>query len=130
MDDRSMGSRGSMPASRLWIIWANLLVAVGVYAVVGYFVAPDRAANEQALGVLVPVFAVVALFEVLAVFVLRPVLAERMGGVAFAIVRWAVAESVAIFGLALRFLGAPVSTMAMFIAASALLLVWWRPSGE
>jgi hypothetical protein len=130
MDHRSAGSRGLSPAPRLWIIWANLMLALAVYAAIGYFIAPGRAAGERVLGTLVPALAVVAVFEVLAMFVIGPLLAKRAGGAAFAIVRWAVAESVAIFGLVLRFLGASVSTMAIFIAAGALLLVWWRPGRD
>ena len=113
--------------ARLWIIWANMLVSVAVYAGIGYFVATTDG-SPAVLRTLVPAFGLVAVTEVFAIAVLRPLLAARMERTAFAIVRWAVAESIAILGLVLRLLGAPFSTAAIFMAAGALLLAVWRPT--
>jgi hypothetical protein len=106
----------------VWIIWGALVVSVLVYGGIGLALAPAPDPAEQppedAASAMVPVLAVVAVGALAASFVLRVVFLSRLGQgrkpdgadpAAFGkfltlhVVLFALAESVAIHGLVLRF---------------------------
>lgn len=117
-------------ARTMRLIWgvslAGLAAYVGVAALAGRGGRPD--VSPQTRDVVVGLFAFVAAALVIVAFALRGVLARAMVYQEWLIVRWAAAESAGVFGVATVFLlGAELSVAVLFIAASALVLVLWRP---
>jgi hypothetical protein len=112
------------------IVWLSMLSSLAVYVLIGILVAPKGGLGHAVIVTFTAVLAVVAFAEVSAVMALGSTLAARTSGPAFAIVRWGIAESIAVYGLVLRMLGASLSTMIAFVAASAAVLVLWRPVGK
>lgn len=115
----------------LYIVWLALFASTLAYAVVG-IVAPSRT-DDQAmaadnLNTLAQVLALLAFTNILVTFLIRPMMAKATAFAPYMIVRWALCESAAIFGLVLRFSGADVSIMAGFIVAGALAILLTPPN--
>lgn len=117
--------------TNLPIIWFALLASVGIYAVVGLVVAPLAApalAPEQ-LNLFLMVFALLAMTQS-GVAMMVPRILPRLPFFTQHILRWALAESIAVFGLVLRFLGGSTLYFLSFLGWSALLLLTLRPGQE
>lgn len=117
------------PPQTLWIIWIALFSSVILYAAIGLYlpINGDAPANDVAK-LLTQVCGFVSLTNLGVVFGLQRVLAARLPYVVYSIVRWALCESVAVFGLVLHFLGAQDAVLLAFVAASAFAMVLVRPS--
>ncbi|MCB9479939.1 MAG: hypothetical protein H6684_13630 [Deltaproteobacteria bacterium] len=127
-----------------WIMWYSLLMAVVIYAVVAFVVAPNNQnAGSETPQILTLVLGAVSVsIAAMALFViprLAPAMRENArksrgeDGVkgaflTYCILRWALVESIAIFGLVIAILsGEPINGMP-FIAGSFVLMVLLMPS--
>lgn len=131
-DQQSAPSGNGRPASTeaaMQIIWFALLASIGGYAAIGYFVIqPGTMArtDPEQLNMMAMVLAAAAVgtggFAMMA-----PRILSKMPTVSLYIVRWAMAESVAVFGFMLRILGGNTTWLLLFTGCSALLLLTLRP---
>lgn len=122
---------GQPPANieaTMQIIWVALLSAIGIYAVLGLIVVKPAPPSDQ-LNVIAVALMGVAVMQTAFAF-LAPRFLPKMPSISMYILRWAMAESVAICGLMLRFLGAPTNWFLIFIVWSALLMLTLRPGQE
>jgi hypothetical protein len=115
----------------LYVVWLALFASTLAYAAVGV-VAPARS-DEQAmpsdnLNTLAQVLALLAFTNILVTFLIRPLMAKASAFAPYMIIRWALCESAAIFGLVLRFVGADISIMSGFIVAGALAILLTPPN--
>jgi hypothetical protein len=117
------------PPQTLWIIWSALLVSVLMYGAIGVYVPVVGAEMpSETVKMLTQIFALMAFTNLGLVFGLRGLFAKRLAYVAYAIVRWAMCEAVALLGLVLHFMGGSLQIMAAFCGASAFAMVLLRPS--
>ncbi|MCZ7586833.1 MAG: hypothetical protein M5R36_27765 [Deltaproteobacteria bacterium] len=117
--------------AKLRLIWLAIFASVVIYAVVGLVVPGMNGAEagDGTLRVLMPVFAVMAAgVTVLVMFVMPNILARSGNYRTLCLVRWAMAESIAVFGLVLLFLGAPAAVGLGFCAWAMALLLLIRPT--
>lgn len=73
------------------------------------------------------VFGAVAAVQTAGIFLVMPKFAWKMPPVVFYVLRWALSEAVAIYGLILFLAGAPWSVFLSFAAVSMALLLILRP---
>jgi len=118
-----------VPAAR--ILWAALLASIVVYALVANNFRPEAPAEAADLGVITAVIAATAAGTLVASAIV-PRLLARQGApyITFCILRWALAESVAVFGLVLTFMGALPRVGHAFFAVSALAILLQPPGGR
>lgn len=106
------------------IVWIGMLGSVLVYGVILALVSPPRDPEADTLALALAAMAVpVGAFSVVVHRLLR--LAPPTGP----IVRWAMAESVAIFGLVAAFLGGPPLIAGLLFAFALVLLAIAYPAG-
>lgn len=122
----------------LWIMWGALLSSVVVYLVVLHLTGSEVAENSPVDKNLVKILSGVALGSIIVSAMIRwkitlpmvrkstPETLSRV--LPSCIVSWALAESVAIFGLVLGFMGEPISTFGVFFIASFGTLVCLTPN--
>lgn len=116
------------PPQTLWVIWIALLGSVIAYAAIGVYVPiSTEAVPSETVHLLTQLFGFLALANIGVVFGLRGVLAKRLPYVTYCIVRWALCESAAIFGLVLHIMGASLTILGAFVTASAFAMVLVRP---
>ena len=114
------------------LIWFALLASVGIYAALPLLIPPMG--SEPQAGVLLPL-AAAALMTAAMSFVVPSLIAknappEQQGeqlDFTLNVVRWALAEAVAVFGLVLYLLGHPVTFAWGFAIASAVLMFVHAP---
>jgi hypothetical protein len=124
-----MRTEPKTPGQTLWIIWIALFASVVMYVAIGLYVPlSTEALPDETVKLLTQVLGFVSLANLGLVFGMKGVLAKRMPYPAFCIVRWALCESVALFGLVLHFIGASLETMGAFALAAAFAMVIVRPS--
>lgn len=110
-----------------WIIWGALTFSVVIYAVVGTIVAgnPNPAPELQ---LMLPIFTVLSLsITGMVLFGSRLIANATKVYFTYAILRWALSESVAIFGLVMKFLGADALVLYVFVGWSLLLYLVLAP---
>ena len=118
-------------AKVLPIIWFALFSSVIIYAVVGFVIAPEPPENAEDLAMLPMVFGAVSLGITAMVFMARVIFASVKDFVAFSILRWALAESIAVFGLVLTFLtGKTLFVLVFAIWAAHLFLLTFPTRGR
>lgn len=121
-------SARQVPTAR--ILWAALLASIVVYALVAANVRPD-APPEADLDVLTAIFAAAAASTLVAsALVSRALVRQGAPYVTYCVLRWALAESVAVFGLVLTFMGASPRVGHAFFAVSALAILLQPPGGR
>lgn len=128
----SASGRPTPTAAVMQIIWLALLAAIGMYAVVGIVVMkPGMFANipPAQLNVFAMVLAAAAVGQI-GLALGAPSILPKMPKVSLQILRWAMAESIAISGLLLRILGGSTTWFLMFIGCSALLMMTLRPTQD
>jgi len=125
-----------------WTLWASLLVSLAVYALLPLLMTPPGGGDGGVSGVLVAALAMAAVMLGVASFAIRRALltgpvrrgqldpdrprdALRVRGILIAC--WVACEAVAIQGLVLFFLGAPLAVVFAFFAAGALLMLLHAP---
>ena len=117
--------------SRLGIIWIAMMVAVLLYGGLAYVFGPKRALGlDRELETWITIFlAMGSGLHVLVVFLLRQMIAALSGAryLIYCVLRWALMETVAVYGLVLAFLGVGFGITSMFFALSLLLLGSARP---
>ena len=118
----------------IWIIWAALAMSVLVYAGVGVVLRMTGnmpPMDPETAKLLTLVFAGVALMEtVLAVAVLGKILARSGNFLTYCIVRWALMESTAIFGLVLMIMGVDLEIAGAFIVWGLLWILILAPTSR
>ena len=112
----------------LRILWTAFLGAVCVYIVIAYALGQGRLASSD-LTFMVPILAGAAVGMTLLAFSGGRLFA-KMEYQAYCIVRWAMIESVGIFGLLLALLGASLTTAVAFCGWAVLSLFRLRPTSE
>ena len=129
MDDRTNRGASQKSAMRK-IVWLSFLFGVVAYGVVGYLVFP-RPDTPSSLPVWL--FPLLAATATIAAFVLP----SRLAGLDVSagsvippaeIVGWALAESVAIFGLVSVVLGGPRDPLLAYLIAAFAILLVLRPT--
>ena len=113
-------------------MWMALLQAPLIYLVVGYFARKNSQAPAAggAQTVLVAVFGVMAAVQAAVIFLVLPKFASKMKPIVFQLIRWALAEAMATYGLVLFFTGASWAVFLSFVGASLALLLALRPASS
>jgi hypothetical protein len=112
-----------------------MLSAVGVYVAVGFAVG-DRAGGidlDRELRTWLKVFlSIAAGLHVLTALLLRQAIAGLSSGryVNYCIIRWALMEGIAVYGLILKILGADWTISGIFFAVAAVLLFSAQPGED
>lgn len=122
----------------MWILWFSLLIAMAGYTALCFF-ANVRATSNP---IMLRAMSIVAAAEVVILFVLRrtmliPAIAllssQSQNAAALTrwktghIVTWALSLSVALYGLALRYLGFTFTQVAPFFIAGFILMLFYFP---
>lgn len=124
-----MGESSAQPNLQpLQILWMAFLGAVGVYIVIAYILGFGREKASD-LTFMLPIFAGVAAVMTIFAFSAGKLLAQ-MEYQPYCIVRWAMVESVGVFGLLLVVLGASANTALAFFGWALLSLLRLRPTPE
>lgn len=113
------------------VIWAAFLASALIYAGLGWLLKDTRGAsvNQEILHWAQIFLGLGSGSIVLTTFLLRQALAALSGRSYrnYCIVRWALLESIAVFGLVQFFLGGQFEVLLLFVAVSALTLGAARP---
>ncbi len=123
------GTKSESVPRAAYIIWGAIFASIFVYAGIAMalrmsgFAEGQGAPVEMLMAVLGAMALSIGAFAV--VFVPRAL--GHLPLITYSILRAALAESVAVFGLVLMILGAPIPVGIVFFAASAILLVIVRP---
>ena len=118
-----------LSASSRWVLWTGLLAAVLGYGAVGYFLQHARGlpgADASAVATLRLILGGLALSETAAIFALPHLLKDRSPALV-GLIRWLMAESIAVYGLVLFVVGAPWSYFGVFLGWSLVLLAIHMP---
>ncbi|MCC6157117.1 MAG: hypothetical protein IT350_03630 [Deltaproteobacteria bacterium] len=112
-----------------YIIWGAIFASIFFYAGIAMALRMSGFAEAQGAPVemLMAVLGSMALFVGVFSTVVVPRMLGRLPLMTYSILRAALAESVAVFGLVLMILGAPIPVGIVFFVASAILLVIVRP---
>ncbi|MCB9567058.1 MAG: hypothetical protein H6710_07600 [Myxococcales bacterium] len=116
----------------LRILWGSMLGAQVIFTVMIVVVAPEAAANAdpEVAKMLLPALGAAAFAAAVAALTIGRVFARKADYQAFCILRWALGESVGIFGLVLAFMGAQTSHALAFTAGAALVLLSLMPGSK
>lgn len=132
-DALERASRVTDDEKNLKFVWFAFLNACLIYAVIAYFVGSDRQDPvELSIRNWLLTFAAMASgLQILTVFLLRQAIAGLTRGNyrVYCIVRWALLEAIAIYGLVLFFMGLDLSIAIIFLAAAGLAIGAVRPGG-
>ena len=114
----------------LFIIWLALLSSLGVYGLIGSMVLQP---SEDAVvpPMLAEVLIGVVVSEMVVIFAVLPKLLKPknlQAATTFFIVRWALAESIGIYGLVLHILGGSALHLWGFLGAGAFCMLMLHPS--
>lgn len=116
----------SAAEQKLGVIWAAMLGAVALYAVLALTVAPrvESSLEGELQGWILVFLAMTAGLHVLVSLLLRQLIAALSRGsyVTYCVIRWSLMEGIAIYGLILAFLGVGIGVTSIFFAVSLLLL--------
>lgn len=118
----------NLAARPLWIVWIGFMSVLGSYLVVALQQGQQDAAPELDLASITLALSVAALGgSVVSLFFMKKLFAS-LPFFTYSIVRWAIADAVATFGLVLFFLGATLPTFLMFLSWAAGLFVMAMPT--
>jgi len=116
----------------VFIVWLSLLGSIFIYVLVGFMARSQGAppaSPDAPLGLMAGMFAIIALGTT-GFIVLSSRLLIRAEYFSFCIVRWALAESIAIYGLALFLMGLDWPFFLGFIVWALALMVVLMPSAS
>jgi len=119
--------------SKLRRLWLPFLTSLPIYAAILFLVdSGSSSSNPGFLRMFTIVLGTLAFAELLFVFLAKGLLASLTGGnyQTFCIVRWALLESIAVFGLILHFVGASAMTGLVFLAVALATLVISGPKPD
>ena len=114
----------------MWIIWGSMLSGVVIYAVAGGFLAKQGGIdtmNAETLDMLLLVLSMISVSMTGAVLLAGGLLA-KLPYTSYQIVRWALAESIAVYGLVLHIMGSGIATLIGFVAWSVVLMILLAPT--
>lgn len=117
------------PMAVRFILWGALLMSALIYGGLGYFLGQGRAPMDT-VPLLTKVFAGVAVMVTGMIFTLPRLLGEQIPAQTRDILRWALAESIGLFGLVLAFQGAGPVVLFSFVGWSVVLLALHMPRSE
>jgi hypothetical protein len=115
-----------------WTIWGALFATIPIYAVVGIIQrnAAGAAPPQETVKIMIPALGALAVFQtILVLFVARKIFAS-LPFLTFCILRWALSESVAVFGLVLMILGAVPAFAFAFFVWSMMLMILTAPTSS
>lgn len=130
------------PEKVYWIIWAALLSAIAVYAVLAFSGAAStpEASDASQIDILAKILGGISAVNLMIAFSVRRWVASRsaipeeiavsrpsLSSFAAHVVSWALTESVALCGLVLALRGAPREWWLLLMAASAVAMLLLRP---
>ena len=114
---------------KVWFFYGLMISAILLYVLVGFLSRSSVvAASELSLRFMARAFMVVAGIETIIVLVLLPRFAGKMPYLTYGIVRWAMAESVAVEGLVLFYVGAGQGLFLVFLGWSLALMLLCAPT--
>jgi hypothetical protein len=119
------------PKNTAFIIWGALVVSVLVYFGVGFFLHQSGEVGQanETLPTLRLVLALVACGETVIVVLFPKIMAGKIPTFfTMSIIRWALSESIAIFGLVLVLMGDQVAVSAGFVVWSLVLILATAPT--
>ena len=133
----------------IWIIWAALAISALIYVLLAHLLAKNWTAPQpDFLSILRNALYVVSIAEILIIhFFRKRMLATRSDSRAFksalvtklhptpglgkymtvSIVSWALADSIAIYGLLLFLLGGSFNDLYLFVAVALAVMIYYRP---
>lgn len=114
-----------------WILWGALFFSIAVYAGVGTFISTQDGiapADPEITSLLIPIFAMISLMETVLVLFFVGKLFRIKDYQTYCILRWALSESIAIYGLVLMFLGAMYMAALAFMIWAAVLYILTMPT--
>jgi hypothetical protein len=144
----SKAALGSNKQSKqtVWIIWLAMLSSIALYAAIGIYLSQSgelpKSLDAQTLNLLMYVFGIVAIGTIFVIFLIIPRLINPKphlshhqpssslrpaSELVFCVVRWALAESIAIYGLILLILGGSLAVFGLFAFVSCALLLYLAP---
>lgn len=114
-----------------WTFWIGIVTAVVAYVVVGLVVGSLlEGEGPESLRILPWIFGAVSVCLLALVFILRGTLARKVPYNNYLVIRWAMADAVAILGLVLVFLGFPWTITGDFFAAALIVLLFLTPTAK
>jgi len=118
------------PLSTLRVIWLAIAGAVLVFGVVAALAGRDRPDNPELVHWIGIFLAVSAGIQILTAVLLKQLIAGVSGGryLVYCILRWALVEAVAIYGLVLKLLGASWLWAGAFLGLGLLLHLSMPPT--
>lgn len=118
------------PLAALRVIWWSIAGVMVVFAGVGYLFGPSTPDNPELVHWIGIFLAVSAGIQVLTVVLLRQIVAGVSGGryLVYCILRWALLEAVAVYGLVLKLLGASWTWATPFLVVALALHLTMPPS--
>ncbi len=121
---------GANSMQTLWVLWGAFVSSLAFYGGVAFLVSEQGWAlgAPGLLSLLIPLFGAMAALEALFLILFFPRLAGKMDYTAYCILRWAMADSIGIYGLILFLLGASWDVLGAFIGGALFLNVLFRPS--
>ncbi|MDP8257685.1 MAG: hypothetical protein P9M14_18210 [Candidatus Alcyoniella australis] len=117
-------------ASMVWLIWLSLIGSILIYGLVGIMVRSSSGPldPDANLNMILGIFAMVGLATSVVTLLSGRFLARSGQYFTYCIVRWAMAESIAIFGLALYMIGADAPFFFIFLVWSLALMLLLMPN--
>jgi hypothetical protein len=117
-DNNQSPDKAKTEAATLQILWLALLLSLGAHAMIAIF-AVKNVTPTMGLSIAQTAFAMMA-----------PSVLKQVPPFSVNVLRWALAESISLFGLILRFLGGSLNTFFLFLGWSALLFLVLRPNQD
>jgi len=114
----------------LWILWLSMVGSIFIYAIVGFMVRENTPAPEDTsmVGVLTLAFSLVSIGTSALALLFGRLTGGKMDYQPFCIIRWALAESIAIYGLVLFILGASWAVFIPFLVWAIIMQLLLAPT--
>ena len=129
MNDGDFGNNGFLQ-SPIWIIWFALLVSVGLYALIGLVIRQAAADSFSAstLDGIAWASIIAAVIQTVLTHAVSPLIARHGGNFqTWCILRWALNESIGLFGLVLAMLGGSLAIATLLWLFCGLHMIYLAP---
>ena len=124
---QSYDSRGDKNAMARWIVWLAILASHLLLAGLAVFLRWSFEAEQHAAELHIQLVLGIVAVSFVPIAILAPKLMSRMEPTALAFVRWALADSITIFGLVLATLGARWEIVGALPLLGIGTHLWLRP---
>jgi hypothetical protein len=139
--NQPIGPQGSKSNPIIKIIWMAMMFAVIIYGVAGMVVSKSNngVQTPENINFISAILGLVALGDtaflflgVKKIFSMKPGMSPlpESNYMTFCIIRWAMAEAIAIFGLILLIMGASIATGLFFLSWSFVMMLFLSPSDD